>query len=247
MTTRRDQTANGITQRTRVLKDVWADSAGNVVDQAGNVVIGAAAQALVSPDGIQTWANRGVALAAGLTRCFFTDVGIGGSYWDYLGGRWRPQARRVMLGNLTNEVGTQATVLTAMYAVLIPGGLVQDGDQLMWVTSHHKSGTVEVPVADWRIGTSPTATGSALFLQGSGVNNQVQYHAMHRIRRVSATTVRNMSAPGFTGLGGTTAAIGLRTVPSMDSDTHWQVLGNLNTGAETWTLAGASLWLECGA
>lgn len=29
-------------------KDVWADSAGNVVDQAGNVVISAAAQALVS-------------------------------------------------------------------------------------------------------------------------------------------------------------------------------------------------------
>lgn len=48
---RRDETGTGITQRTRVLKDVWADTAGNVVDQAGNVVISAAAQALVSAHG----------------------------------------------------------------------------------------------------------------------------------------------------------------------------------------------------
>lgn len=48
---RRDETATGITQRTKVQKDVWADTAGNVVDQAGNVIISAAAQALVSQAG----------------------------------------------------------------------------------------------------------------------------------------------------------------------------------------------------
>lgn len=48
---RRDETATGITQRTKVQKDVWADTAGNVVDQAGNVIISAAAQALVSRGG----------------------------------------------------------------------------------------------------------------------------------------------------------------------------------------------------
>lgn len=49
---RRDEGASGITQRTKVQKDVWADTAGNVVDQAGNVIISAAAQALVSGDGM---------------------------------------------------------------------------------------------------------------------------------------------------------------------------------------------------
>lgn len=41
----------GIQQRTRVKGDVWVDSAGNVVDQAGTVVVSAAAQALVAGDG----------------------------------------------------------------------------------------------------------------------------------------------------------------------------------------------------
>lgn len=48
---RRGETGTGIEQRTKVLKDAWVDSAGNVTDQAGNVVISAAAQALVSEAG----------------------------------------------------------------------------------------------------------------------------------------------------------------------------------------------------
>lgn len=55
--TRRGQTSSGIEQRTKVLKDAWVDSVGNVVDQAGNVIISAAAQALVSGD-----VNRGVVI-----------------------------------------------------------------------------------------------------------------------------------------------------------------------------------------
>lgn len=49
---RRDETASGITQRTRLRDDVWVDEAGNVVDQAGKIIISAAAQALVSKGGI---------------------------------------------------------------------------------------------------------------------------------------------------------------------------------------------------
>lgn len=51
---RRGETSSGITQGTKVLQDAWVNSAGDVVDQAGRVIISAQAQALVSRAGIPT-------------------------------------------------------------------------------------------------------------------------------------------------------------------------------------------------
>jgi hypothetical protein len=61
---RRDEGPNGLTQRTRVTADLWTDSAGNVVDESGRIVISAAAQALVSADGN----NQGAAIVAQTTQ-----------------------------------------------------------------------------------------------------------------------------------------------------------------------------------
>lgn len=48
---RRGETSSGIEQRTKVLQDAWVNSAGDVVDQTGRVIISAQAQALVSQYG----------------------------------------------------------------------------------------------------------------------------------------------------------------------------------------------------
>ncbi len=210
----------------------------------------AAIESLVSEAGIQTWANRQVALDAGLTRCFFTDVGVGGSYWDYLGSKWRPSARRVLLANLISEQTTVATSLGVMFSVLLPAGLWQDGDILEWRTSHTKSGgTAETATTDWRIGAAAATVGLALGLSSNSLaTTQTQQHAYHRVRRLTATTARNLSVLGGVGQGVTTAALNTRTIPNQDAAaSYWQCLGNVSVGAETLTLTGASLYLESGS
>lgn len=210
----------------------------------------AATRAMVSGAGITTWALRANVLAAGLTTAFFTDIGIGGSYWDYLGGRWRPQARRVTLANLTAEQSTVATSLGVMYSYGIPAGLWQDGDILSWNTSHTKTGgTAETATIDWRLGASAGTVGLALGLQSNSVTGTtIQQHAQHRLRRLSATTVRNLSVLGGVGLGVTTATPTTRTIPDADAAAcFWQCLGNVSVGAEALNLTGATLYLESGA
>jgi len=175
---------------------------------------------------------------------------VGGSYWDYLGGRWRPQARRVMLANLTSEQTTQATSLGVMYSVLLQAGLWQDGDVLEWRTSHTKTGgTAETATIDWRIGAAAATVGLALGLQSTSVATTTQQqHAYHRVRRLTATTARNLSVLGGVGQGTTTATPTTRTIPDQDAaESYWQCLGNVSVGAETLTLTGASLYLESGS
>lgn len=205
---------------------------------------------VVSEDRITTWSNRAALVTAGLTTAFFTDVGVGGSHWDYVGGRWRPSARRVMLANLTAEQTTNGTSLAVMYSVALLAGLWQDGDILEWRTSHTKSGgTAETATTDWRIGAAAATVGLALGLSSASLaTTQTQQHAYHRVRRLTATTARNLSVLGGVGQGVTSAALTTRTIPDADAAaSYWQCLGNVSVGAETLTLTGAALYLESGA
>ena len=103
---RRDETTTGITQRTKVQKDVWADTAGNVVDQAGNVIISAAAQALVSKDGT-TGVWRQVPAAGPVMRVRMTGTGT------------------VTMDSATGDLGA-GTVTTAAYIATVAGTQLDD-------------------------------------------------------------------------------------------------------------------------
>lgn len=105
----------GIAQRTKVLKDAWVDSAGNVVDQAGNVIISAAAQALVSdagitlpaPSGDQTGATDSANIEAAIALALLTN------------GKLRiPEAEYIMQRDLQMATGLHITM--APGAVLRP-------------------------------------------------------------------------------------------------------------------------------
>lgn len=223
---------------------------GTQRDEFNRGAEGQAGVSLVSEDRITTWSNRAALVTAGLTTAFFTDVGVGGSHWDYVGGRWRPSARRVMLANLTAEQTTNGTSLAVMYSVALLAGLWQDGDILEWRTSHTKSGgTAETATTDWRIGAAAATVGLALGLSSASLaTTQTQQHAYHRVRRLTATTARNLSVLGGVGQGVTSAALTTRTIPDADAAaSYWQCLGNVSVGAETLTLTGAALYLESGA
>lgn len=218
----------------------------------GNGITGSTAnavQALVSEDRITTWANRTALVTAGLTSAFFTDVGVGGSYWDYVGGRWRPSARRVMLANLLSPLSTQATALGVVYAVPIPAGLWQDGDFLECVAFWTRDGgTSETATCDYRVGVLEATTGLTQGLSTTSLaTTQLQMGTRHRLRRLTATTAQNSSIPGNSGAGVSTAAAAVRTIPSADDLSYFQFLGNVSVGAETLVLRSATLYLESGA
>lgn len=213
---------------------------------------------LVTPGGstfnlgpiVTTWAARAALVSAGQHNAFFTDVGIGGgSHWYYSGGKWRPLGGKVMLYNLTAPISTQVTALGVLLSVAIPAGLWQDGDILEWTTSHSKEGgTSETATCDWRIGASDVSIGSALGLSTSSLaTTQTHMNTTGRIRRLTSTTAQNLSTTGAIGYGQGSYPVGTRTIPDAEAASYWQALGNLNTGAETLWLRGASLYLEAGS
>ena len=207
-----------------------------------------AARALVSADGIQTWANRGLALAAGLTRCFISDVGIGGSYWDYLGGRWRPQARFVTLKNLTTSVTQTTTSRAVMDFCTLPAGLWQDGDILECRWYKAMTTGTDADTTESAIGTGSGTFGTNLGLSTAALTNvNPVLSATWRWRRVSNTIIRHASIGGSVGLGSAGSLLSDITagVPDMDNITTYpQLSGVLTTGggavsalrACTWTL-----------
>jgi len=212
-----------------------------------------AMQSLVSEAGIQTWANRQVALDAGLTRCFFTDVGIGGSYWDYLGGRWRPQARSVTLRNLVSSISHNSSAKIVISETTLPAGLLQDGDVLaVDYLKTKEGGTSDTEATDILLGATSGTLGTSLALTTSALATTTQQVASRFMyRRESATVIRPISITGPQGIGSSTGApAGAITVPNMDSQaTYLQISGDMTTGggAETVWLRGFMVTLLAGA
>lgn len=236
-----------------------ADAAGRLVGYRNPVtdkdedLNAAGIQAVVSPDGIQTWANRGLALDAGLTRCFITDVGIGGTYFDYLGGgRWRPQARRVTIKNLTTDVSNNGAPKIVMDYAAILAGLWQDGDILeARIAKERTGGTSDTDATDVMLGTAPTTLGTSLNLTTSALaTTTLALVPVYRWRRTSATSLRALSISGALGIGSASAALATITgLPNMDTtDTYLQVTSDLTTaGGEVVWLRGFQVDLICGA
>jgi hypothetical protein len=230
----------------------WVPNTGSPNAREFNASEKTALQAVVSGGGSDVWANRAAIVAAGQTSVFFTDVGVGGSYWDYVGGRWRPQARNVVLKNTITPASNITTTKTVLdYAVLLPG-LVQDGDvlQVAWL-KERTGGTADTDTTDTGLGTVPATFGTSFGLSTAGLattNRQVA-PAPHLLRRESATAIRPISVGGATGTGQNTGANTSVTVPNMDSQTTYlQITSQLTTGGtETAWLRGFVVTLIAGA
>ena len=206
-------------------------------DSANNALL-----ALVSPDRITTWSNRAALVAAGLTTAFFTDVGVGGSYWDYLGGRWRPQARRVTIKNLTTDISNNGAPKVVMDYATIPAGLLQDGDILECrMVRERTGGTSDTDALDVMLGAAPTTLGTSLNLTTSALaTTTLSLSLLYRWRRVSATSLRAMSIPGALGIGSGNAALALISgLTDMDANTTY-----LQATSDLTTAAGEVAWLR---
>jgi hypothetical protein len=208
---------------------------------------------LVSGAGISTWANRATVLTAGLTTAFFTDIGPAGSYWDYAGGKWRPQARVVLLKNLVTPVSNSAAPKIVLDYATIPAGLWGDGDLLeINVVKTREGGTSDTDATDLMIGSAPTTLGTSTGFSSSALaTTAVQFSMEHRLRRESATSVRTLRvAGGGGGLGTSTSLTTLTTgLTNMDSnDVYIQITSDLTTaGGEVSWLRGFTVELITGA
>ncbi len=199
------------------------------------------------------WANRATAVSLGYTTAFFTDIGVGGSYWDYLGGKWRPQARRVLLKNLIAAVSNAAAPKVVMDYATIPAGLLGDGDILeINVLKTREGGTSDTDATDLMIGSAPTTLGTTTGFSSSALaTTAIQFSMEHRLRRESATSVRTLrTAGGGGGLGTLTSLTTLTTgLPNMDStEVYVQITSDLTTaGGEVAWLRGFSVELISGS
>lgn len=212
-----------------------------------------ATTALVSGAGNTTWANRAAVLAAGLTSAFFTDIGVGGSYWDYVGSRWRPSARRVTLKNLITAISNNAAPKVVMDFCTLPAGIWQDGDILeIDALKTREGGTSDTDATDLMIGTVPTTLGTSTGFSSSALaTTTIQYVMRHRLRRESATSIRTMAtAGGGGGLGTLTSLTTLTTgLSSLDTtEQYLQITSDLTTaGGEVAWLRGFTVTLVSGA
>ena len=210
-----------------------SNTSANQLDyDSGPQGIDPALQALVSAAGTTIWANRAAVLTAGLTNAFFTDIGIGGSFWFYAGGRWRPSSGRVVLRNLTSSVTHTTTTRTVMDFVLIPAGLWQDGDNLEMEWCKTLTGT-DTDTTETALGTVAGTFGEALNLTTATLTNaNPMVNSRWRWRRLGATSVRPVTITGSVGLGG---AGGIVTDPTIttnldSTDAYLQISGKLTTG-----------------
>ncbi len=189
----------------------------------------------------------------GYTTAFFTDVGVGGSYWDYLGSKWRPQARRLILKNLITAVSNNAAPKVVMDYCALLAGLWQDGDLLeINVLKTREGGTSDTDATDLMIGSAPTTLGTTTGFSSSALATTViQFSMEHRLRRESATSVRTLRvAGGGGGLGTSTSLTTLTTgLTNMDSnDVYLQITSDLTTaGGEVSWLRGFTVELITGA
>lgn len=208
-------------------------------------------QVLVSDAQYATWADRATLVAAGIFTAFFTDVGVGGSWWSYHGGRWRPVGGRVVLKNLLTIVTNNAAPKVVLDYCILLTGLVQDGDVIMVSLKKDRTGgTSDTDATDCLLGTVATTLGTSLGLTTSALaTTQLELSLEWKYRRINATTIRPVSINGSTGLGASNAAIPDATVSNMDSQmTYLQVSSDLTTaGGEVARLTSFMVTLIAGA
>lgn len=210
-------------------------------------------QSLMSEERITTWANRAALVTLGLTSAFFTDVGVGGSFWDYTGGRWRPSARRVTLKNLITAVSNSAAPKVVLDYCTLQAGIWQDGDILeIDVLKTREGGTADTDATDLMIGTAPATLGTTTgFISSALATTSIQYHMLHRLRRESATSIRTLATAGGAGGLGTLTSLTTLTVGLTSLDTteqYLQITSDLTTAAgEVAWLRGFTVTLVSGA
>lgn len=226
--------------------EVTADAAGNLF--ANGVQI----QSPVSGGGNALWANRAALVTAGTLTALFTDVGIGGTYFDYIGGRWRSQVRRHTQKNLTVSVSNNGAPKVVMDYALLQAGLVQDGDILVIkYLKERTGGTSDTDATDILLGTSPTVLGTSFGLSTSSLATTALQLSPAELwmRRESATSLRPISVGGAAGSGTNNGANTAVTVPNMDSqDTYLQISSDLTTaGGEVSWLRGFIVEIMAGA
>jgi hypothetical protein len=205
---------------------------------------------LVSGAGNALWADRAALVTAGTLSAFFTDAGVGGTYYDYVGGRWRPSARFLTLYNPTTPTTLNSATNTVVdYCPILPG-LIQDGDYVEFSFLAEKSGTSDTYTVDVCLGTSTTTVGASMDFVAGGLAGTARdlSPARESFRRETATLVRRTSAGGTQGTGISTSGNSSYAVSSLDALTYLQFVARRSTGTtETLTLRSFVVKLFSGA
>lgn len=224
-------------QSSNQTEPVFYNPTSSTLDSSGGVGVASVPRSAL-------WADRAALVSAGVTLAFFTDVGVGGgSFWEYRGGRWRPQAGRVIIKNLITPVSNSGAPKVVMDYATILAGLWQDGDSLeIDALKTREGGTSDTDATDLMIGTVSATLGTSTgFTSSALATTTIQYRMLHELRRESATSVRTMAIAGGGGGFGTTTSLTTLTTGLTSLDTTEQYL---QITSDLTTAGGEVAWLR---
>lgn len=86
---------------------------------------------------------------------FATDAGLGGSHWYANATGWKSVSKSIPLLSFGNEAGFVAAASSAEQifsdVVVVPGGVIESGDKLQWVTFSEDAGTADAVARTLRV------------------------------------------------------------------------------------------------
>ncbi len=178
---------------------------------------------------------------------YVTNIG-GGAIFISNGTRWKPQNGRCNLYTLDTRFSfTGSATETVLGQILLPAGLLQNGDRLLIRATTSKSGTAETVTSQARFGTAGTIADTSIVPGNSSLSTTVRTNCFDlQFQRVSATSIQKHGSSATLSLvsTSTTAYASPVTVSNMDSNAMYLSLtGALNVGVESEALESMEVYL----
>lgn len=193
----------------------------NVNHLTGGGEFSAGATSIDLITGQYTWALLPSASSMSGKTAWVSDVGGAGSMWKSNGTRWKPVGGSVFLGQVIDRPSTSGVTSKNIGSILIPAGLIQDGDRLRCTFSLSKSGASETATLAFRFGSVNTVSDASFFTTGGFSGTNQSLGAFVDVLRKSATSMQklgNGQTMSNAYSGPTTAAFpSAVTVENMDS------------------------------
>lgn len=187
----------------------------------GGIVILAGQTEIDLIAGPYTWATLPSASSLSGKTALVSDVGSGGSLWKSNGSRWFVVGGSVILGQVVDRPSTSGVTTTNIGSILIPAGVIQDGDRLRCTFALSKSGASETATLSLRFGSLNTVSDASFFSTGGFTSTNQSLGTFVDVRRKSATSMQklgNGQTMSNAYSGPTTAAFpSAVTVENMDS------------------------------
>jgi hypothetical protein len=151
------------------------------------------------------------------------------------GTRWKPVNGRAVIATLdTDWTGVTGTAEQIAFQKLIQGGIIKNGDALLFSGGFGKSGTAETTTIQIRVGSTGTTADTSILTTAPLATTNVTHGMYLEFRRQSATSLqRGMNGATQNPFGASSAARGSATTLASSLDSVAQYITLTMTQSST--------------